>query len=158
MNNYQKLMMGHAILILIVALLAGFMLGFGLIGGLEVWPGMIVDMPYYGNTEGWVRAHTGGLTNGLLVLGLALALPHIRLTGNMQRLTAYGIIFAGWANTVFYWLGNAAGTRALSFADNPLGMSNIYGVIGYSLALPAAFLLLLIMLVFAFKLLWSQKM
>ena len=39
----------------LAAMLAGFMLGFGLIGGLEVLPGKIVEMPYYGTAEGWAQ-------------------------------------------------------------------------------------------------------
>ena len=39
--------------------------------GLELLPGKIVEMPYYGTAEGWARAHTGGVTNGLLIIGVA---------------------------------------------------------------------------------------
>ena len=46
MTDYQKLMIGHACLILIGALLAGFMLTIGLIGGLEIEPGVILTAPY----------------------------------------------------------------------------------------------------------------
>ena len=85
MERYQKLMIGNAFLVIVMSMLAGFMLGFGLIGGLELYPGNIVEMPYYGTADGWARAHVGGLTNGLLVIGVALALPLIPLSEGMQK-------------------------------------------------------------------------
>ena len=53
METLQRQIVGHGLLVIVAALLAGFMLGFGFIGGLEVMPGKIVSMPYYGTTEGW---------------------------------------------------------------------------------------------------------
>ena len=138
LQSLQRTMIGHALLVMVVALLAGFMLGFGLIGGLELAPGKIVAMPYYGTVEGWARAHVGGITNGLMVLGVALALPLVGLGARMQAFTAYGLVFVGWANTVFYWFGNAAGSRALSLGDNPLGPTNLCGMIGFGLAFVGA--------------------
>ena len=46
METLQRQMVGHGLLVMVAALLAGFMLGFGLIGGLEVMPGKIISMPY----------------------------------------------------------------------------------------------------------------
>ena len=138
MVELQRQMIGHALLVMVAALIAGFMLGFGLIGGLEVFPGQTLEMPYYGTADGWIRAHVGGLTNGLMVIAVALALPLIRLPEAMAKPTAYGLIFVAWANTVFYWLGNAAGNRALSLGDNPLGQSDIFGIIGFVPALLGA--------------------
>jgi hypothetical protein len=142
MQRLQKLMIGNALLVILAAMLAGFMLGFGLIGGLELLPGQIVEMPYYGTTEGWARAHTGGVTNGLLIIGVALAMPLIPLGAGMQKLTAYGFIYIGWANTVFYWFGNAAANRALSFGDNPLGAGTLASLIGFGPALIGALLII----------------
>jgi styrene-oxide isomerase len=135
-------MIGNAFLIIVMSMLAGFMLGFGLIGGLEIYPGEIIKVPYYGTADGWARAHSGGLTNGLLIIGIALALPLISMGERMRKLTVWGFVFIGWANTVFYWFGNAAGSRALSFGDNPLGASNLLGVIGFGVAFAGAFLII----------------
>jgi styrene-oxide isomerase len=134
-------MIGNGLLVILAAMLSGFMLGFGLIGGLELYPGKIVEMPYYGSAEGWARAHSGGVTNGLMIVGVALALPLIPLTDLMRKITVYGFIYIGWANTAFYWFGNAAESRALSFGDNPLGASNMLGAIGFGLALLGALLI-----------------
>ena len=139
MEAYQKRLTGHALILLIIGLLAGFMLAFSLIGGLEVVPTLFVTIPTFGTTEGWVRAHSGGIMNGLMLIAFAFIMPHCGLAVERLQLFAKGIIFAGWANTVFYWTGNASGSRALSFSDNELGASNILGIIGYTLAVIAAF-------------------
>lgn len=140
METYQKRLTGHALILMIIGLLAGFMLAFSLIGGLEVLPTLFIGIPTFGTTEGWVRAHSGGIMNGLMLIAFAFIMPHCGLAAKRLQLFAKGIIFAGWANTIFYWTGNAAGSRALSFSDNALGASNILGVIGYTLAVIAAFL------------------
>lgn len=138
MQSYQKQMTGHALILLTIGLLAGFMLAFSLVGGLEILPSLFVAIPTFGTTEGWVRAHSGGIMNGLMLIAFALILPHCGLAIERIQLFAKGIIFAGWANTVFYWTGNASGSRALTFSDNMLGASNFLGIIGYTLAVIAA--------------------
>ncbi|NCF18818.1 MAG: isomerase [Haliea sp.] len=153
MERYQKLMIGNGLLVILAAMLSGFMLGFGLIGGLELLPGTIVEMPYYGTPEGWARAHTGGTANGLMIIAVALALPLIPLSEGMRKVTVYGFIYIGWANTVFYWFGNAAQNRALSFGDNPLGASSLAGVIGFGPALVGAFLIVWLLAYTALKIL-----
>ena len=142
MQRYQKIMIGNGLLVILAAMLSGFMLGFGLIGGLELYPGKIVEMPYYGTTDGWARAHSGGTANGLMIIAVALALPLIPLSERMLKLTAWGFVYIGWANTAFYWFGNAAQSRALSFGDNPLGASNLLGATGFGLALAGALLII----------------
>jgi len=92
MEKYQKLMIGNAFLVIVVSMFAGFMLGFGLIGGMEVYPGKIIEMPYYGTADGWARAHSGGLTNGLLIIAVALALPFIPLADRMRSVMTWGFI------------------------------------------------------------------
>ncbi len=151
MQRFQKLMIGNGLLVIVVAMFAGFMLGFGLINGLELYPGKIVEMPYYGTADGWARAHVGGLTNGLLIIGMALAMPLIPLSDRMRKLTAWGLVYIGWANTVFYWFGNASANRALSFGDNPLGASNLFGAIGFGAALVGAVLIIWLLTHAAFK-------
>ncbi|WOJ94842.1 isomerase [Congregibacter variabilis] len=155
MERYQKLMIGNAFLVIAVSMLAGFMLGFGLIGGLELYPGKIIAMPYYGTAEGWARAHSGGLTNGLLIIAVAWSLPMISLSNRMRSVTVWGFIYVGWANTVFYWAGNASGSRALSFGDNPLGASNLFGAVGFGMAFVGAFLILWLLCYAAMKALRS---
>lgn len=137
MEKLQRIMIGNGLLVILVGMLAGFMLMFKLLGGLEVWPGHIIPIPTYGTAEGWVRAHSGGTMNGLLVVVVALALPKLALGESMQKWTAWGFIYVAWSFTFFYWVGNAAGNRALSMGDSPLGESDLLSVIGFLPGLPS---------------------
>jgi hypothetical protein len=147
MERLQRIMIGNGLMVILVAMLAGFMLMFGLIGGLEVWPGRIVSIPVYGTTEGWVRAHSGGTMNGLLVVVVALALPRLNLSEMLQRVVAYGFIYVAWSFTVFYWFGNAAANRALTFGDNPLGESDLPGILGFLPALPSVVIVVVLLVI-----------
>ena len=40
MDRLQRVMLAHGMLVILVAMLAGFMLMFSLLGGFEVWPGL----------------------------------------------------------------------------------------------------------------------
>ena len=156
MERLQRIMIGNGLLVILVSMLAGFMLMFGLLGGLEVWPGKIMAVAVYGSTDGWVRAHSGGAMNGLLVVVVALALPKLNLSGQLQRIVAYGFIYVAWSFTIFYWFGNAAGNRALTFGDNPLGESDVFGILGFLPALPSV-LIVVILLVITVKGVFSSN-
>jgi len=147
MEQLQRTMLGHGMLVILASMFAGFMLMFGLLGGLEVWPGHIVEISVYGTTEGWVRAHSGGAMNGLLVMAIAFALPKLNLTAGMQKFVAYGFIYVAWSFTIFYWFGNAAGNRALTFGDNRLGESDVFGIIGFLPALPSVVLVVALLII-----------
>ena len=146
MERYQKIMVINGLLVLTVAMLSGFMLMFLLIGGLEVWPGRILQIPVYGSEAGWVRAHSGGVTNGLLVLIIGAILPNLNLGSLSKKLVCYGFVYVAWSFTIFYWFGNAAGNRALTLGDNPLGGTDVYGLIGFIPALPSVFIVIVVLL------------
>ncbi|MGR8947766.1 MAG: isomerase [Gammaproteobacteria bacterium] len=150
MERYQRIMIGNGMLVILVAMLAGFMLMFNLIGGVEVWPGTILTVPMYGTEAGWVRAHSGGVTNGLLVLVVALCLPKLNLSERMQKWSAYGFIYVAWSFTIFYWLGNASSNRALTMGESALGKPDLIGLIGFLPGLPSVFIVV-VLLFFAAK-------
>lgn len=149
MERLQRIMIGNGLLVVLVSMLSGFMLMFTLLGGIEIWPGKIIEIPLYGSADGWVRAHTGGALNGVLVIVVALALPVLRLSDFMQRFTAYGFIYIAWSFTVFYWLGNASSNRALSVGASPLGEPDTIGLIGFLPGVPSVFLVVFLLAVAA---------
>ena len=55
MERLQRIMIGNGLLVVLASMFAGFMLMFGLLGGLEVWPGTIIHIPTYGTTEGFLE-------------------------------------------------------------------------------------------------------
>lgn len=129
---------------------------FNLTGGFEIWPGTILGFPVYGTTEGWVRAHSGGVTNAVLVMAIAFALPHINVSAFQEKFLAYGFIYVAWSFTVFYWLGNASANRALTFGDNQLGESSLVSVLGFLPGLPSV-VLVVVLLIIAVKGILSKK-
>ena len=145
MERLQRIMLVNGFLVILFAMLAGLMLTFSLLGGLEIWPENIVPIEVYGTTDGWIRAHSGGAMNGVLVVAVALSLPKMTLSPILHRITAYGFVYVAWSFTIFYWFGNAAGNRALTFGDNPLGTSDIFGIIGFIPALPAVLVVLVLL-------------
>ena len=157
-------MVANGLLVMLVSMFAGFMLMFNLTGGFEIWPGTILGFPVYGTTEGWVRAHSGGVTNAVLVLvlvlvlvmAMAFALPHINVSAFQEKFLAYGFIYVAWSFTVFYWLGNASANRALTFGDNQLGESSLVSVLGFLPGLPSV-VLVVVLLIIAVKGILSKK-
>ena len=147
MEHHQKFMIINGFLIVLVAMLAGFMLIFSLIGGLELWPGYILPIPVYGTEDGWIRAHSGGVANGLLVLVVGTILPKLDFAGLSKKLVSYGFVYVAWSFTVFYWFGNAAGNRALTLGDNPLGSSDLAGIVGFLPAFPSVFIVLFLLVI-----------
>jgi len=156
MSQLQRVMIANALLVMLVSMFAGFMLIFNLIGGFEIWPGKILEFSVYGTTEGWVRAHTGGVTNALLVMGIAFALPHMNVSEFQEKFLAYGFIYVAWSFTVFYWLGNASANRALTFGDNQMGESSLISVLGFLPGLPSV-VLVVVLLIIAARGILSEK-
>jgi hypothetical protein len=147
----QKKMVGHAALIMIVALGAGIGLLMSLLGGVELVPGHIAEFAMPGNTQAWARAHVGGILNSLLVMVVALVLPGLGFSGRAAARLGWLLIGTGWANTVFYWAALFSANRALSFGANRFGPSGPVAIIGFLPALLFAVVALVAMAVIARK-------
>ncbi|MBL6749529.1 MAG: hypothetical protein ISP90_03370 [Nevskia sp.] len=150
-NPLQKTMVGHAALVMVVAMCAGVGLMLSLLGGIELVPGHITEFAIPGNTPAWARAHVGGILNSLLVIALALVLPGLEFSGRAAARLGWLFVGTGWANTVFYWAALFAPNRALSLGPNRFGESNLAAVIGFVPALLFAVLALAAMAVIARK-------
>jgi styrene-oxide isomerase len=122
-------MVGHGILQIFCTLLFGVGYWMKLVRGFEVVPGRIVKFDLPGTEEGWQRAHTGPALNGLMVIGTALAMPFVQLKEQTLKRLGWIVVLDGWSNTLFYFFGNFAPSRALSFGENRHGKSNIFGII-----------------------------
>ncbi|WP_199203047.1 hypothetical protein [Paraburkholderia madseniana] len=133
--DIQRRMIGHAALILLIGMLAGAGLLVSLVGGLEWWPGKTMPLHLPISTDAWVRTHLGGMLNAFLIMLAALAMPVVGFDVPGGRRLGWMFVGTGWANTVFYWAAMFAPNRALSFADNRFGSSNLFTVIGLAPAL-----------------------
>ena len=78
---------------------------------------------------------------------IAFALPKLNLSEALLKFVAWGFIYVAWSFTIFYWFGNAAGNRSLTFGDNRLGTADIFGIIGFLPALPSVVLVVVLLVI-----------
>lgn len=149
MNVRLRKMVGHGAILMLIGLAAGFGLAMSLIGGFEVTPGWIVEFELPSDSRGWARTHTGGLMNGLMVLVFALLFHVMALPDGTERNLTWMLIGAAYANTIFYWAGMFAPSRAVTFGDNRLGETNWIGALGLLPAFIFAFVSIVAMIILA---------
>ena len=125
-EGLQRHMIGHAMLILCLGLLAGFPLATSLLDGT-------------GHPERCRAAHTGNITNGLMLLGAAWCVSRLALSPGALRFVGWGLILTVWGNFIFY-LGAALGAsgRGLSFGPNRFGGGDLLSQITFLGPLPGA--------------------
>jgi len=135
-KRIQASLIGHGILIILVALSAGIMLGFSLVEGIKLWPFVDISMEIPGSTRGWKAAHIGGLLNGIMMIAVALCLPKVRLVSKRLTFTYWAFVLTGWGNTIFYWAGNFSMNRGLSVGATRFGEGDIFGAVAYLVVSP----------------------
>lgn len=132
----RNLMLGNGVLMIFAALVGGLGLWMYLLGGIFPLPGVDWHFQVPGTAEGWARAHTGPVMNGLMVIAVGFILPLLSFTPRQARLWGWIVVLDGWSNTGFYFFGNWAPNRGLSFGPNKWGEANIFSF----LALAPAYL------------------
>ena len=127
----QGLLLGHAGLVAVVGLVAGYFLMFSVLGRIELWPLFVSEATVPGELRAWRAAHVGCLMNALLCGFGAMAL-HLVAEGMARSFVVYGLIATAWANTAFYVFGIFGRTHALSGYDVPgLGQGNVFDILGF---------------------------
>ncbi len=134
--NLRRLMMGNGALMIFASLVGGLGLWMFLLGGFELIPGYVLEFQLPGSAEGWRRAHTGPVMNGLMVIAVAFGLPLLNITERTAKILGWIIMLDGWSNVGFYFFGNFATNRGLAFGLSRLGPSDIFSF----LALAPAYL------------------
>lgn len=129
MNDMQKQWYGHGVLMILATLVGGLGYWIFLLGGFELVPGYILHFQLPGTADGWRRAHTGPAMNGLMVIAVAAVLPTLGFTAKKASWLGWLIVADGWSNVIFYFFGNFAVNRGLSFGSNVFGEGSIAGVI-----------------------------
>lgn len=133
-------MIGNGALVLFLGLMSGYLFVFNLIGEITLWPiPGAIDFQLPGDPARWRGAHVGMITNALMIMAIALALPHLRLSPGVERFTAWGLILTVWGNVGFY-LASAFGAsgRGLSMGPNTFGGGDIASVFNFLVAYPGA--------------------
>ena len=107
----------------------------------------------YGTRSGWLRAHSGDIMDGMLVVIIALTLPKLNL-GDTARAwvawvawVAWGFIYIAWSFTVFYWLVNASRNRGLSLSPSALAEPDVIGWMAFPPVLPSMVLVLILLFI-----------
>jgi hypothetical protein len=129
MKAQQRKLVGHGILQIACTLLFGVGYWMKLVGGFEVVPGKIWHFNVPGSDEGWRRAHTGPALNGMMVIAAAAALPTVNLPEEQAKKLTNIVMLDGWSNVLFYFFGNFAPSRGLSFGPNKHGKTNVFGIL-----------------------------
>ena len=139
-GTIQAKLIGHGALVILIALIAGMMLGFSLVEGIRLWPFIDLSAEIPGSTRGWRMAHTGGIMNGVLVIAIALTLCRLKLTIKQLKWVYWLFTCTAWGNTIFYWLGNFASNRGLSVGATKFGEGDLLGALAYLIVSPVMLL------------------
>ena len=129
MNNFQRVVAGHGVLMILCTLLFGVVFWMSVLGGFEIIPGMMLEFDMPGTPEGWRKAHTGPALNGMMVLAVAVVLPMLTFEDRKTQILAWIVVADGWSNVAFYFFGNLAVNRGLSFGDNKFGEGDIFSTL-----------------------------
>ncbi|HQS09594.1 MAG TPA: hypothetical protein PLK13_12295 [Xanthobacteraceae bacterium] len=132
----RRTMVGHGALMIFAALVGGVGLWVYLLGGFEIVPGYILSFQLPGSADGWQRAHTGPVLNGLMVIAIGFALPLLDFSARWSKILGWTIILDGWSNTGFYFFSNFSPNRGLAFGPSRVGPADIFSF----LALAPAYL------------------
>ncbi|MGI9431329.1 MAG: hypothetical protein ACR2PQ_03900 [Myxococcota bacterium] len=111
----------------ITAVLVGWMYMFMLLGEIVLFPLIpAIDVQIPGEARAWNMAHLEGITNGLLLMGLAALTPLLSLTERQFRVLFWSAVITGWGFTLPAWANALAGTRGLAFDGGPFvgGLAN----------------------------------
>ena len=84
----RNVMLGNGVLMIFMALVGGLGLWMYLLGGIFPLPGIDWKFQLPGSAEGWARAHTGPVMNGLMVIAVAFILPLLSFTANRSSMVA----------------------------------------------------------------------
>lgn len=149
-ERYKALLVLNGIGLLISSALSGWLHFFQLLGEIDLWPVLNhIEGEVPGEPRAWIMAHLEGITNGLLLMAIAVISPYLALSNRQQAwLATCGVIF-GWLFTLPAIANAWFGTRGLAFGGGPFGDSlanNLIYLSGWPamIAVHIAFALLLI--------------
>ena len=126
-ERMRVLLIAHGAGLWITAIVVGWMYMFMLIGKIELFPIIpSIDIQIPGEARAWNMAHMEGVTNGLLLMGLAALAPLLTLSAKQNRLLYWCAIISAWGFTIPAWANALAGTRGLAFDGGPFraGIAN----------------------------------
>ena len=152
MQGRDLLLAKNGLAVMIVGLLGGFAWTFALIEEVSLSPIPVVFADSFpGDPANWRAVHIGCLMNGIMALAVAGVMPRFSLPTPAKARVTYSVIFAIWANTIFYFANLSAPNRSLSLGDNALGEASVAGAVGYTTAVIGAVVLIYALSVMLFS-------
>ena len=128
--QHKSLLILNAVGLLISAALSGWLHFFQLLGEIDLWPVLNhIEGQVPGETRAWVMAHLEGITNGLLLMAIAVIAPWLTLSAKQFRWLVYASVTFGWLFTLPAIANAWFGTRGLAFGGGPFGDSLANNVI-----------------------------
>lgn len=124
--SLRDMMAGNGVLMIFMALVGGVGLWMFLLGGFELLPGVFIEFQLPGSERGWTATHTGPVMNGLMVIAVAVVLPHLDFSEKWGKIWGWIVMLDGWGNVCFYFFSNFSPNRGLAFGTTPIGGSNIF--------------------------------
>jgi hypothetical protein len=126
----RSLLLLNGIGLLISSALTGWFYFFQLLGEIDLWPIVNhVEAQVPGATRAWNMAHLEGITNGLILMAIALSAPMLRLTARQFSWLFYSSLTFAWLFTLPAIANAFFGTRGLAFGGGPFGDSLANNVI-----------------------------
>lgn len=142
-DRISETLVRHGLAAMLVALLAGFMLTYKLIGGITLPPlPLFFEYELPGTTSGWRAVHLGMLMNGMMAIVLGLAIRRFVVADTTARRVGLGVVIAVWGNFCFYLFAMFSTNHGLTLGDNRLGAGNWAGVAAFLPAVVGAVTLL----------------
>ncbi|MEM7101394.1 MAG: hypothetical protein AAF541_24300 [Pseudomonadota bacterium] len=123
-QKHRSLLVLNGIGLLISSAVSGWLHFFQLLGEIDLWPFINhVEATVPGEARAWVMAHLEGITNGLLLMVIALIAGYLKLTPRQFKWLVYCSITFGWLFTLPAIANAWFGTRGLAFGGGPWGPS-----------------------------------
>lgn len=137
--HYAHRLTRHGLIAMLVALMAGFLLIFSMIGGIALDPlPLLIEFELPGTTKGWRVLHLGMLMNGMMAIMLACAMHYLYLPERKAFLISTGTIIAVWGNFAFYLFGMFAPNHGVTLQGTRLGEASMAGAAAFFPALIGA--------------------
>jgi len=126
----RALLLLNGIGLLICSALTGWLYFFHLLGEIDLWPVVRhIEASVPGEARGWNMAHLEGITNGLILMAIAVASPMLRLSQRLMSWLFYSALTFAWLFTLPAIANAWFGTRGLAFGGGPFGDSVANNVI-----------------------------
>jgi hypothetical protein len=127
LERTRLLLVLHGLGLWVTAILVGWMYMFSLLGEVVLFPVLpSIDLQIPGEARAWNMAHLEGITNGLLLMALAVVAPLLDLSPKQARIVLWSAAITAWGFTLPAWANALVGTRALAYDGGPFigGLAN----------------------------------